>query len=62
MLAGLEGFVGPVMEQRVGQRPTDTLVEQDKHESGFGAFVGETVAVAAADAFEQTVSPHFRRS
>jgi hypothetical protein len=35
-LAGrLEGFVRPVMEQRVGQRSTDALVEQDEHEGGF---------------------------
>jgi hypothetical protein len=34
--ARFEVFVGSVMEQRVGQRPTDALVEQDEHEGGFG--------------------------
>jgi len=42
-LAGrwFESFVGAVMKQGVCQWPADALVEQDEHECGFGAFVGE---------------------
>lgn len=32
----LEGFVRPMMEQRVSQRVTNALMEQDEHEGGFG--------------------------
>ena len=46
------------MEQRVGQRPADALVEQDEHECGFDPLIGATVAVAASDAFEQAVGFH----
>ena len=52
LAGGLEGLVGPMMEQRVGQRSADALVEQDEHEGGFGALIGEAVAVAASDAFD----------
>jgi len=55
----LESFIRAVMKQRVCQWPADTFVEEDEHERGFGAFVGETVAVAAPDAFQQAVSFHF---
>ena len=62
-LAGgrLESFVRPVMKQRVCQWPADAFVEQDEHEGGFGAFIGETVAVAPADAFEQAMGFHFAK-
>ena len=55
----LQGFVGPVMEQRVRQRSADALVEQDEQERGFGALVGKAVAVGAPDALDQTVGFHF---
>ena len=35
--AGLEAFVWPVMEQRVRQRSTDALVEEDEDERGLGS-------------------------
>ena len=57
----LEGFVRPVMKQRVCQWPTDALVEQDEHERGLGAFIGEAVAVASSDAFEQAMGFHFAK-
>ena len=61
-LAGrLEGLVGPVMEQRVRQRAADALVEEDEREGGFDPLIGETVAVASIDAFEQTVSFHLAK-
>ena len=61
-LAGrLEGFVRPVMEQRVGQRATNALMEQDEHEGGFGSLIGEAVAVASSDAFEQAVGFQFAK-
>ena len=61
-LAGrLEGFVRPVMEQRVGQWSTDALVEQDEHERGFGPFVGEPVEVAVSDAFNQAMGFHLAK-
>jgi len=62
-LAGgrLESFVRPVMKQRVCQWPADALVEQDEHECSFGAFVGEAVAVASSDAFEQAMGFHFAK-
>ena len=56
-----EGFVGPVMKQRVCRRPADALVEQDEHECGLDALVGESVAVASSDAFEQAVCFHLSR-
>ena len=49
----LESFVRPVMKQRVGQWPADTLVEQNEHEYGFGAFVGEAVREFDSDTPEQ---------
>jgi hypothetical protein len=49
-----------VMEQRVGQRSTDALVEQDEHECGLGALIGETV-LAASDAFDQVVGCHLSK-
>ena len=62
-LAGrrLQSFVRPVMKQRVCQWPADALVEQDEHECGFGALVGEAVAVASSDTFEQAVGFHFAK-
>ena len=56
---GLESFVRPVMKQRVCQWPADALVEQDEQQCSFGAFVGEAVAVASSDAFEQAMGFHF---
>ena len=55
----LQGLVRPVMEQGVRQRPADALMEQDKHERGFGALVGKAVAVGTPDALDQTVGFHF---
>jgi len=61
-LAGrLEGFVGPVMEQRVSQRPANPLVEQDEHKCGFDPLLGEAVSVAPSDAFEQVVGFHLAK-
>jgi S1-C subfamily serine protease len=62
-LAGgrLESFIRPVMKQRVCQWPADALVEQDEHECGFGAFIGEAVAIASSDAFEQAMGLHFAK-
>ena len=61
-LAGrLEGFVRPVMEQRVGERSADTLVEQDEHEGGFNPLLAQAVAVAASDTFEQAMGLHFAK-
>ncbi len=57
--AGFEGFVGSVMEQRVGQWPTDALVEQDEHECGFDPLIGEAVGIASSDAFEQAMGFQF---
>lgn len=57
----LESFVRPVMKQRVCQWPADSFVEQNEHQCSFGAFVGEAVAVAASDAFEQAVGFHFAK-
>ena len=48
-------MIGPVMEQGVGQRSAHSLMEQNKHEGGFDPFIGEPVAIAASDTFEQTV-------
>ena len=59
--AGLEVFVGPVMEQRVCQRPADALVEQDEHECGFDTFIGEAVAIGSSDAFGQAVGIHLAK-
>ena len=53
----LEGFVGPVMELRVGQRPADAFVEQNEHERGFGPLIGEAVAVGSPDAFRGSSTP-----
>jgi hypothetical protein len=63
-LAGgrLESFVRPVMKERVCQWSADALVEQDEHECGFGALVGETAAVASSDAFEQAMSFHSKNA
>jgi hypothetical protein len=61
LAGGLEGFVWPVMEQRVCQGSTDALVEQDEHECGFDPLVGETVTVAPSDAFEQAVGFHLAK-
>ena len=47
LAGGLEDFVGPVVKQRIGQRSAYTLVEQDEHQRGFGAFVGEAVQNSA---------------
>jgi hypothetical protein len=55
LAGGLLGLVRRVMEQRVCQRSADALVEEDKHECGFDPIVGETVAVAPSDAFEQAM-------
>jgi hypothetical protein len=46
------------MEQRVGVRSTDTLVEQDEHEGRFNPLLGQAVAVAASDTFEQAMGLH----
>ena len=55
-LAGrLECFLGPMMEQGVCKRSAEAFVKQDEHEGSLDAFVGETVAVAASDPFEQAV-------
>jgi len=59
---GLESFIRPVMKQRVCQWPADALVEQDEHECGFRSVIGEPVAVASSDAFEQAVSFHFAKA
>jgi len=50
-----------VIEQGVGQRSADALVKQDEHECRFDPFVGETVTVAASDAFEQAVGFQFTK-
>ena len=61
LAGGLEGFVGRVIEQRVGQWSADALVEQDEHERRFDALVSETVAVGPSDAFEQAVGFHLAK-
>jgi len=53
---GLECSIGSVIEQGMCQRSADALVEQDEHEGGFEAFVGEPVTVATSDALEESVS------
>src|SRR5271165_1122934 len=58
LAVGLEGFVGPVVEQRVCQWPTNALVEEDEHQGGFDSFVAETVNVASTDTFQQAMSFH----
>jgi hypothetical protein len=50
-----------MMEQRVGERSADKLVEQDEHESGFLTPLSVSRAVAASDAFEQTMGFILRR-
>ena len=57
----LEGFVGPVVEQRVGQWSADALVEEDEHERGLGPLAGEALRIAAPDAFQQTVGFHLAK-
>ena len=57
----LEGFVRSAVEQRICQRPTDALVEQDEHEHGFGPLVGESIAAGSSDAFEQAVGFHLAK-
>ena len=57
-----ENFVRPVMKQRICQRSADAFVEEDEHERGFDSFVGEAVAVASSDAFEQAMGFILRRS
>lgn len=42
------------MEQGVGQRSTDALVEEDEHEGGFDPLIDEAVGVASSDAFDPT--------
>ena len=46
------------MEQRVGQRSADALVEEDEHGSTFALF-GEAVTVPSAIALQQAVAFQF---
>lgn len=55
LTGGLEGFIGPVMKQRVGQRPADALVEQEEHECRLDPFIGEPVTAGSAHTFEQAL-------
>ena len=52
LAGGLQRFVRAVVEERICQRPTDALVEQNEHECGFGALIGEAVAVGSSDALQ----------
>ena len=51
--------IGPVVEAAVGQRSAEALVEEQQQERNLHAFVGETVGIAAAVAFEEAVAFEF---
>src|SRR2546422_6547281 len=49
------GFGGPVMEEGVGQRATDALLEQDEQSGYFDALGGEPIRVAPTLALQTAV-------
>ena len=51
--------IGPMMEQAVGERPAEALMEEQEEKRRAEAFVGEAIRIAAAVAFEKTVRPEF---
>jgi hypothetical protein len=48
-----------VVEQRVGKRSADALVEQDEHQGNLGPLVGEAVKIALAIPLQEAVGFHF---
>ena len=56
---GLEGSLRRAVEETVGERAADPLVEEDEHQRGSMAFIGQAVAVLATDALDQSVALHF---
>jgi hypothetical protein len=53
------GLGWAVVEEAVGKRATDALVEKDEEQSGAGALVSEAIGVAAALSLQQCVSFEF---
>ena len=51
-------FLGPVVEEGIGQRAADALVEEDEQGGDANAFFGESVAVGSAGPLEQAVGFH----
>jgi len=56
------GLLRAVVEQAVGPRPTDALVEENEDGRHPDAFGGESVTVGSAGALPQTVDFILRRS
>ena len=48
--------IGPMMEQAVGERPAETLMEEQEEKRHAEALVGEAIRIAAAVAFEKAVA------
>ena len=53
---GAVNGIGLMMETAVGQGAAQALVEEQEQERGLEAFVGETVGVARAIPFQQSVA------
>jgi hypothetical protein len=56
---GLMGRMGLVVKATVSQRPTETLVEEEKQQGDLDAFGSKPVAVAGAVALKQAVAFEF---
>ena len=52
---GLNLGIGPMMEQAVGEGPTEALMEEQEEKRRAEAFVGEAIRIAVALAFKEAV-------
>ena len=48
-----------VVEEAVGKRAADALMEEDKEQRGAGAVVSQTIGIAVAVTLEQPMGSHF---
>src|ERR1700746_77106 len=53
------GLRWAVVEEAVGERAADSLMEKHEEQGGAGAVVSQAISMASAVAFQQPVSLHF---
>jgi hypothetical protein len=53
---------GSVVEEAVGERTADALMEEHEKQGGAGSLVRQTIGVASAISFEQAMAFHFAQA